>query len=265
VHGEFVVFTSFLDRGLAFPTSQFLRQLLAFYGIKIPDLGSHSLQQISFFITLCEGYLECPVYFPLWLTIFHGQAARVSEQDGGQLLDSGGIMFQVQGGEGFISVALPSKAAINWRKQWFYMGEETTAGQVALPTYSPLPSNPRRLWVRQLPVQQVTVEQRMREQIRKLKKNGLGQHLPPLGARSHLMCEYTGENDSTWSTATTWDVEEYKKVVGRITSAPFHGFNKPLLPYDAVESPAPLVSPLGHLAPLQIVGRLALMTWTFDL
>jgi hypothetical protein len=112
-HNEFVVFTSFLDRGLAFPTSQFLRQLLAFYGIKFSDLGPHSLQQISFFIALCEGYLGCPAYFPLWLTIFHGRAARVSEEDGGQLLDSGGITFQVQGGEGFISAALPGKAASN--------------------------------------------------------------------------------------------------------------------------------------------------------
>jgi hypothetical protein len=63
--GEFIVFVSFLDRGLAFPTSQFFRQLLAFYGIKISDLGPHSLQQISFFVTLCEGYLGCPAYFPL--------------------------------------------------------------------------------------------------------------------------------------------------------------------------------------------------------
>jgi hypothetical protein len=70
----------------------------------------------------------------------------------------------------------------------------------------------------------------MWEQIRELKKNGLrpmniyncwlGQHLPLLGARSHLMSEYTGENDSTRSTAMAWDVEEYKKAVGRITSAP---------------------------------------------
>jgi hypothetical protein len=95
----------------------------------------------------------------------------------------------VQGGEGFISAALPGKAESNWRKQWFYMREETPAGQLTLPTYSPVPSKPRRLWVRQLSVQQVAVVKRMQEQIRELKKNGLkpmniyncwlGQHLPP--------------------------------------------------------------------------------------
>jgi hypothetical protein len=68
------------------------------------------------------------------------------------------------------------------------MREETPVSQVALPTYSPTPSNPRRLWVRQLSAQQVAVVKQMRERIRELKKNGLkpmniynywlGRHLP---------------------------------------------------------------------------------------
>ncbi|KAK1605755.1 hypothetical protein QYE76_029428 [Lolium multiflorum] len=37
--GEFVLFLSFLDRGFALPTSDFLRQLLAFYNIKVPTSG----------------------------------------------------------------------------------------------------------------------------------------------------------------------------------------------------------------------------------
>jgi hypothetical protein len=55
--GEFVIFLSFLDRGFALPTSDFLRQLLAFYSIKVSDLGPHSVQQISLFVALCECYL----------------------------------------------------------------------------------------------------------------------------------------------------------------------------------------------------------------
>ncbi|KAK1626008.1 hypothetical protein QYE76_000323 [Lolium multiflorum] len=34
-----VLFLGFLDRGFALPSSDFIRQLLAFYGIKICDLG----------------------------------------------------------------------------------------------------------------------------------------------------------------------------------------------------------------------------------
>jgi hypothetical protein len=93
---EFVIFLSFLDRRLAFPSSSFFRHFLAFYGIKISDLGPQSIQQIAFFVTLCEGYLGClPPYFPLWLSIFHGCAKCASNKAGGQLIGCGGITFQV--------------------------------------------------------------------------------------------------------------------------------------------------------------------------
>jgi hypothetical protein len=58
--GEFVIFMSFLDRGFALPTSNFLQQLLAFYSIKIFDLGPHNVQQIALFVALCECYLGFP-------------------------------------------------------------------------------------------------------------------------------------------------------------------------------------------------------------
>jgi hypothetical protein len=58
--GEFVIFMNFLDRGFALPTSNFLQQLLAFYSIKIFDLGPHNVQQIALFVALCECYLGFP-------------------------------------------------------------------------------------------------------------------------------------------------------------------------------------------------------------
>ncbi|KAK1680107.1 hypothetical protein QYE76_040955 [Lolium multiflorum] len=91
--GEFVLFLSFLDRGFALPTSDFLRQLLAFYNIKVSDLGPHSVQQISLFVALCECYLGCPPYFPLWVSIFHGRATRASKNSEA-LIPNGGITFQ---------------------------------------------------------------------------------------------------------------------------------------------------------------------------
>ena len=107
--GEFVVFTSFLERGLGFPTSRFLRQFLKFYNIKISDLGPHSVQQISFFITLCEGFLGCPPYFPLWLALFHGRAQRKKPEEGGELIASGGITFQLIGGKAAVDSYLKAE------------------------------------------------------------------------------------------------------------------------------------------------------------
>jgi hypothetical protein len=79
--GEFVIFLSFLDSGFALPSSEFLQQLLAFYNIKISDLGPHSIQQIALFVEMCECYLGCPPYFMLWVSILHGRAAQLSKRD----------------------------------------------------------------------------------------------------------------------------------------------------------------------------------------
>jgi hypothetical protein len=91
--GEFIVFLSFLERGLSFPTSHFIRRFLEFYGIKITDLGPHSIQQISLFVALCQCSLGCPPYFPLWLAIFHGRITH--ESPNGPMVAAGGITFQV--------------------------------------------------------------------------------------------------------------------------------------------------------------------------
>ncbi|KAK1601276.1 hypothetical protein QYE76_017230 [Lolium multiflorum] len=152
------------------PTSDFLRQLLAFYNIKISDLGPHSVQQIALFVALCECYLGCPPYFPLWVSIFHGRATRVSKNSEA-LIPNGGITFQVKSGESFIDMALPKKAQSQWRRFWFYAS--THARGSSHSPDSPEPSTPRRLNVRSLPHDQEEVVKEMRLAIQALKNDGL--------------------------------------------------------------------------------------------
>jgi hypothetical protein len=247
--GEFVIFMSFLDRGFALPTSDFLRQLLAFYSIKVSDLGPHSVQQISLFVALCECYLGCPPYFPLWVSIFHGRATRASKNSEA-LIPNGGITFQVKSGESFIDMALPKKAQSLWRRFWFYAKEYTPPGEVCIPQYSPEPSVPRRLNVRSLPREQEKVVKDMRQAIQALKDSGLtavdmyncwlGRRLIPLRCRAHPMWEYRGQNDCTRSTATEWDESEYRKALAKITTATFTSFEDGLQPYSE-DTPAPQV------------------------
>ncbi|KAK1692934.1 hypothetical protein QYE76_009631 [Lolium multiflorum] len=245
--GEFVIFSSFLDRGFALPTSDFLRQLLAFYSIKISDLGPHSVQQISLFVALCECYLGCPPYFPLWVSVFHGRATRASKGSEA-LIPNGGITFQVKSGESFIDMALPKKAQSQWRRFWFYAKEYTPPGEVCIPQFSPEPSIPRRLNIRSLPREQEEVVKEMRQAIQALKDNGLtavnvyncwlGRRLIPLRCRAHPMWEYRGQNDCTRSTATEWDESEYRKALAKITTATFTSFEDGLQPYSE-DTPAP--------------------------
>ncbi|KAK1641869.1 hypothetical protein QYE76_059674 [Lolium multiflorum] len=232
----------FLDRGFALPTSDFLRQLLAFYNIKISDLGPHSVQQIALFVALCECYLGWPPYFPLWVSIFHGRATRVSKSDQ-SLIPNGVITFQVKSGESFIDMALPKKAQSQWRQFWFYALEDTLGGRI--PGTEP---RPRRLNVRSLPRDQEEVVREMRLAVQALKDDGLtaaniyncwlGRHLIPLRCRGHLMWEYRGQNDCTLSTATEWDEAEYRKALGKVTTATFTSFDDGLQPFSE-DKPAP--------------------------
>jgi hypothetical protein len=249
--GEFVVFTSYLERGLSFPTSRFLRQFLNFYKIKLSDLGPLSLQQISFFVTLCEGYLGCPPYFPLWLAMFHDRAQRKKPEEGGDLIASGGITFQMHAGklenDAFLKPELPGKAESTWRKRWFYYKEVTPSGELALPEFTMEPSRPRRLNVKKLPEAAQAMVEVMLNRLRELKFEGLkavnvyscwvGRHLPPLRTRPRLMCDYTGQFDNMRTFHESWSAEEYERIFTGLTKAEFMstpGFLSPDAVYYAI-------------------------------
>src|SRR4051812_15405578 len=193
-----------------------------------------------------------PPYFPLWLPIFHGRAQRGED---GELILYGGITFQMQGGKLLedlvVKVELPGKAKNCWRRDWFYYQEETPAGKVAIPSFSLEPSRPRRLGVKKLPGDLQAVVDLMLARLCELKKDGLkpinvyncwlGRSLSPLKKRSHLMCNYTGENDSTRTSHEEWEEKDYATAVALITKAPFSSLDEPLQPFDMVERPLPEV------------------------
>ena len=85
-NGEFIVFTSQLERGLGFPTSKFFRRFLAFYAIKLSDLGPHSIEQITIFMAFYECYLGREPYIPLC-------RHRRKQKKDGALRGNGGITF----------------------------------------------------------------------------------------------------------------------------------------------------------------------------
>src|SRR3954453_3428096 len=80
---------------------------------------------------------------------------------------------------------------------------------MVIPPFSSEPSRPRRLGMKKLPEDLRAVVDLMLARLCELKKDGLkpiivyncwlGRSLSPLKKRSHLMCDYIGENDSTRS------------------------------------------------------------------
>ena len=67
--------------------------------------------------------MGAPPYFPLWLAMFHGRDQRKKPEEGGDLIVSGGITFQMHAGklenDAFLKPELPGKAEGTWRKRWF--------------------------------------------------------------------------------------------------------------------------------------------------
>src|SRR4051812_14364018 len=84
----------------------------------------------------------------------------------------------------------------------------------------------------------------MLARLSELKKDGLkpinvyncwlGRCLPPLKKRSHLMCDYTGEDDTTRTSHEEWEEKDYAAAVALITKALFSSLDEPLQPFDKV-------------------------------
>src|SRR4051794_10219536 len=75
----------------------------------------------------------------------------------------------------------------------------------------------------------------------------LGRFLPPLKKQSHLMCDYTGEYDSTRTSHEEWEEKDYATAVALIAKASFSSLDQPLQPFDKVDRPLPEVKSLPLL------------------
>jgi len=67
---ETVLFKSFVERGLAIRTCDFLRGLLFHWGIQLHHLTPNSMLLISIFMHLCEAFLGIHPHFDLFKSLF---------------------------------------------------------------------------------------------------------------------------------------------------------------------------------------------------
>lgn len=68
---ESVLFTDFVERGLALPPSDFFRGLLHFYKLHLFHLNPNSIVHISIFVHLCEAFLGIQPHFNLFRYLFY--------------------------------------------------------------------------------------------------------------------------------------------------------------------------------------------------
>ena len=116
---EIVLFTPFVERGLGLPTSNFFRELLYYYGIRMNHLNPNSILQLSIFIHLCEAFLGIPPSICLFRYFFklklHPHAANPD------VVGGAGFQFRIGRKTEFLTYTLCDSNK-NRKSKWFYSG-----------------------------------------------------------------------------------------------------------------------------------------------
>ena len=115
---KIILFKAFVERGLAIPACDFLRDLLFLGGIQLHHLTPDSIMHITIFVQLCETFLGIHPHFDLFKCLFSlnpfpnpRNTARV-----------GGAYLQFRPGmaEKYIPYTLHRQIG-DWKAEWFYI------------------------------------------------------------------------------------------------------------------------------------------------
>jgi hypothetical protein len=68
---EIPMFTRFVERGLALPTSNFFKGLLEYYGIEYLNLNPNGVFHTSVFVHFCKAFLGIKPHWVLFRKLFH--------------------------------------------------------------------------------------------------------------------------------------------------------------------------------------------------
>jgi len=111
-----ILFSSFVERGFGFPTSDFFRGLLFHWGIQAHHLTPNSILHISIFVHLCEAFLGIEPHFDLFKHLFHLKP----QPSGEEIYVVGGAGLQLR--QGIEKVYIPYKLSskvIDWKSNGF--------------------------------------------------------------------------------------------------------------------------------------------------
>jgi hypothetical protein len=198
---EFVVYVSFLIRGLALPISPFFCGLLDFYDLNLTHLNHNSILQVVIFVHLCEAFLGILPHFRIWRYLYNCRP----RMDGGQHQLVGGASLELRRGSKVEYLDIPLNDSIKgWRLEWFIMENHGKS----LPTRSGRQPDIRTpSWVESPTFSEITEAKVLLAEICLLKDRGLTaeavvadfvfKNIQPLKDKVYPAYLYTGINDST--------------------------------------------------------------------
>lgn len=65
-----MIFTHFIEHGLALPSSEFFRGLLRYYNLKLVHLNPNCILHVAIFVHVYEAFLGIQPYFQLFRKFF---------------------------------------------------------------------------------------------------------------------------------------------------------------------------------------------------
>ena len=121
--GYIVSFRSFHERGFGMPPLPFLRGLLHHYKLELQHLNPNSIQHISAFVALCEGFLKIRPHFHLFKYFFTLALQTKKDAEGNpRAVPIGCASFRLRGTRAreYITMAVTDTNK-GWHERWFYL------------------------------------------------------------------------------------------------------------------------------------------------
>jgi hypothetical protein len=120
-YGYVVSFVRFHERGFAAPASLFMRGLCYHYGVELHNFTPNAISQA---VGVCEGFLEIPVNWDLWVHLFRAElhTLSTSEPRTRRAARAGSLVLAVRSSrkEEYITCTMTSNNA-DWERGWFYL------------------------------------------------------------------------------------------------------------------------------------------------
>jgi hypothetical protein len=123
-----VSFIRFHERDFAAPASRFMRVLCYHYGVELHNFTPNAISQAATFVGVCEGFLEIPMNWDLWVHLFCMELHTLTtpEPKIRRVVRAGGMTIALRNmcRELYIPCMMTSNNA-EWERGWFYLRNDS--------------------------------------------------------------------------------------------------------------------------------------------
>jgi hypothetical protein len=216
---EIPMFARIVERGLAFPASDFFKGLLKYYGIEYLNLNYNGTFHVSVFVHFYEAFVGIRPYWVLFRKFFRLKPQPSANDP--RVVGGAGIQMREDAAEQYLSYKLIDSNQ-DWKSKWFYI----TNHHPELPKPSGKQPKHQPWWNTELTMQEGIQLTELLQKIKALREARLrAEHVAfsfmkrrvqPLMARDTLGYQYTGNDDTSGMPGSEVNDDDIVERLGRI-------------------------------------------------